>query len=118
MNLFKLTDHLGQYHAIAFCGEENDDPVSEWISSAADWDANSQTYSDSENAVIKTSDEEQPDQYDPDFDTEFVPHLPPTTIRERHSDSSSDSSSGKSSNSKHRKKTRKNRDSDRNSAKN
>ena len=66
--------------------------------------------------MIENSGEEQITQSDLELDTEFFPHLPPATIRERHSDSSSDSFSGKSSSSKSRKKSRKNRGVDRNSA--
>jgi hypothetical protein len=114
--LSKLSKHMEQYHTIYFYGKEYDDPVSEWISSATAWDEEVETYSDSENEVIENSGAEQINQSDLELDIEFFPHLPPATIRERHSDSSSDSSSGKSSSSKSRKKSRKNRGVDRNSA--
>ena len=39
MDLAKLSDHMGQYHNIFFCGQEFDDPVSEWILNAATRDA-------------------------------------------------------------------------------
>ena len=57
-------------------------------------DENKEICPDSEIDVIRNSDEEeQITQSDLDMDTEFFPHLPSATIRERHSDSSSDSSS-------------------------
>ena len=105
---------MDQYHTILFYGEEYDDPISAWISCATTWDEEGETYSDSENEVIENSAADQMNDSDLELDAEFFPHLPPATIRERHSDSSSDSSSGKSSSSKSRKKSRKNRGVDKN----
>ena len=117
MDLRDLSTHLSLYHSIAFGGEEYDDPISKWISIAEDWDENGYTYSGSEKEVFENSEEEPAGYYDTDFDTEIVPHLPPTIIRERHSDSSSDSSSGKSSSSKSKKKSKNDRNYEKISAK-
>ena len=120
--LWHLTQNLSDFHCISFAGQDYDDPAQEWIDTARIWKEEGYTMpitSESENEVSENaSDNEQEIASDKEQEeSTVVPQLPPSIIRERHSDSSSDSSSGKSSNSKSKKKSKNDRNYDKISAK-
>ena len=107
MDLAKLSVHMSMHHSIAFVGDEDDDPVQEWIDVAEGWKKGGRTspYSSAEsgNEVSNIQSEEE---QQPHSDNEQV--SPPVTklssSKVKHSDSSSDSSSGNVSNGKSKKR--------------
>ena len=118
MDLEQLSQHLLRHHSIAFYGEEDDDPIDEWIAVAETWKKQGRTspYTSSESENEASRDQSNAEQQ-PSSDEEQVSSpaiiLPTSsTIKGKYSDSSSDSSSGNISNSKGKKKSKNSRTAD------